>query len=151
MHRFPLTDQKLNSQGLFRALVVTHLFQFQFLSTRGNVMFVQNSISYKKVCSENGFQLINRKLKLKGLFRHLVVASLFKIQFSTKHFSAKYFIKIHRIHLILKEVFRPLVLHGLLTLPTGNAVAPLIKRARRQTKKTTRYRYTKPMIILVHT
>ena len=52
---------------------------------------------------------INRKLKLKGHFRPLVVARLFKIQFSTKNFSAKYFIKIHRFHLILKEVFRPLV------------------------------------------
>ena len=49
IHIFQLIDQKLNSKGLFQPLVVTHLFQIQFLSTHGNVMFVQNSISYKTV------------------------------------------------------------------------------------------------------
>ena len=50
------------------------------------------------------FQLIDQKLNSKGFLRPLAVAHLFKIQFFTKKFLAKIFIKMHRFQLIYKKL-----------------------------------------------
>ena len=80
MHRFPLIHEKLYSKVFFRALVMARLFKIQFSTkkflakifikiyksqliheklnskgfwTPGDATFVQNSIFYKKVPSQN--------------------------------------------------------------------------------------------------
>ena len=95
MHRFRLIYQKLNSNGFFRPLVVTHLFKIQILTINYLAKFL---IKLQR------FRLIHQNLNSKGFLRPLLDAHLFKIPFSTKNFLAKFFLKMHRFRLIHQKL-----------------------------------------------
>ena len=118
-----------------------------FFPTPGGYAFVQNSIFYKKFPSKI-FHKIAKILNLspKTEFKRFSltpggdpgVTYFFRIQFYTKNFLAKFFIKVHRFRLIHQKLssngtFRTLVVTHLFKIqfPTKNFLAKFFIRVHR--------------------